>query len=64
MDTAFLSGTALQDKRDAWSIEYDFAYGGESTEGLPRDGEVVAFTPSEEHGSRDTPPGAYADKVP
>eukprot|EP00904_Undaria_pinnatifida_P007308 jgi/Undpi1/3707/HiC_scaffold_16.g07077.m1 len=52
-----------QDKRDAWSIEYEFSYGGVSTEGLPREGEVVAYTPSEKKGTRDTPAGDYAKKV-
>ncbi|CAM9674361.1 unnamed protein product [Ectocarpus fasciculatus] len=52
-----------QDKRDAWSIEYDFAYGGVTTEGLPREGEVVAYKPSDKPGDRDTPPGDYAKKV-
>ncbi|CBJ32548.1 Anthranilate Synthase [Ectocarpus siliculosus] len=52
-----------QDKRDAWSIEYDFAYGGATTEGLPREGEVVAYKPSDKPGDRDTPPGDYAKKV-
>ncbi|CAN0299117.1 unnamed protein product, partial [Laminaria digitata] len=51
------------DKRDAWSIEYEFSYGGVSTEGLPREGEVVAYAPSEKEGSRDTPAGDYAKKV-
>ncbi|CAM9989456.1 unnamed protein product, partial [Ectocarpus sp. 4 AP-2014] len=51
------------DKRDAWSIEYDFAYGGATTEGLPREGEVVAYKPSDKPGDRDTPPGDYAKKV-
>ncbi|CAN0350679.1 unnamed protein product [Ectocarpus sp. 6 AP-2014] len=53
----------LQDKRDAWSIEYDFAYGGATTEGLPREGEVVAYKPSDKPGDRDTPAGDYAKKV-
>lgn len=53
-----------QDKRDAWSIEYDFAYGGTSTKGLPREGQVVPYTPSGQEGTRDTPPGDYAKKVP
>lgn len=53
----------LQDKRDAWRIEYNFAYAGVSTEGLGRVGEVDAFEPSQAAGGRDTPPGEYAKKV-
>lgn len=62
--TSCAARTHAQDKRDAWSIEYDFAYGGASTKGLPREGEVVPYTPSDKEGTRDTPPGDYAKKVP
>lgn len=61
---SFTWGTwGLQDKRDAWRIEYDFGYAGASTEGLDRVGEVVAYEPSQAAGGRDTLPGEYARKV-
>ncbi|GMI12360.1 hypothetical protein TrRE_jg1899 [Triparma retinervis] len=54
-----------QDKRDAWTIKYDFAVNDKSTSGMPRGGEEIPF---EEHdGSafdrRDTPEGEFADAV-
>ena len=52
-----------QVKRDAWRIEYEFAYAGASTEGLAREGEVVPYVPSHVAGERDTAPGAFAQKV-
>lgn len=53
----------LQDKRDAWSIEYDFEYGGVSTVGMPRHGAVTPYVPSGARASRDTLPGDYSRKV-
>lgn len=55
--SCFVLSCVGQDKRDAWNIEYDFAYKGVSTAGLPRDGELVPYTPSSADGSRDTPRG-------
>jgi anthranilate synthase len=52
-----------QDKRDAWTIQYDFAYAGRSTAGLPRSGTAVPYVPAAAAPARDTPAGQYARKV-
>lgn len=53
-----------QDKRDAWTISYDFCIEGQSTQGLPRTGPREEFTPTEKGGEeRDTPPNAFAESV-
>lgn len=52
-----------QDKRDAWTISYDFAYAGKSTAGLPRDGPRDPYVAAEKAPERDTPQGDYAKKV-
>ena len=54
-----------QDKRDAWTINYDFSINDKSTSGLPRGGTEIPF--QEHDGSaferRDTPEGKFADAV-
>jgi len=60
-----------QDKRDAWTISYDFFVDGKSTQGLPRDGKPAAFKPFNEADtsmvskfqSRDTPPQEFSKAV-
>ena len=56
-----LDGPAKQ----AWQIEYDFEWGGKTTNGLPRTGEDVEFrgvvnVPRR----RDHEPGAYVGQIP
>ena len=54
-----------QDKRDAWTIKYDFSIGGKSTTGLERGGEEIEFQEwdGEDFDKRDTPEGEFADAV-
>jgi len=58
-----------QDKRDAWTIRYDFCVDNQSTQGIPRgQGDISPFQPYDEHSetefvSRDTPPNAFTKSV-
>jgi len=47
----------------AWELDYDFAWAGRSTAGLPREGKAEAYEGKGEGGGRDTAPGDYARKV-
>lgn len=57
-------------KRDAWELRYDFTYAGATTNWQAREGTEELFQPYQEgHASsaplkkRDTPPGAFSEKV-
>ena len=58
-------------KRDAWELRYDFTYEGATTNWQAREGAEELFQPyQEEEGEtstplkkRDTPPGAFSEKV-
>jgi anthranilate synthase len=60
-----------QDKRDAWTISYDFFVDGKSTQGLPRNGKPAIFQPFDENNAsivsnfnaRDTPPHEFSKAV-
>jgi len=61
-----------QDKHDAWTIKYDFAFDKKSTQGLPRGaGDIVPFKAFNENdpdvvakfSSRDTPHDEFAKSV-
>lgn len=57
-----------QDKRDAWRVSYDFAYGTENTQGVSGGGTDEPFVPfqPERHPNfeeRDTSPGEFATSV-
>lgn len=60
-----------QDKRDAWTIKYDFNVKGKSTQGMPRVGDVEPFEPFDEEDAeavaaftdRDTPKGEFAESA-
>jgi anthranilate synthase len=50
--------------RDAWHLQYEYEWAGESTSGLPREGKVDKYVPSATAKSyRDHGPGEYAKKV-
>jgi anthranilate synthase len=50
--------------RDAWHLQYEYEWNGESTSGLPREGKVHTYVPSASAKShRDHGPGEYAAKV-
>jgi len=58
-----------QDKRDAWTIRYDFCVDNQCTQGIPRNqGDVSPFQPyndatNTEFEPRDTPVGAFTNSV-
>lgn len=60
-----------QDRRDSWTISYDFCIDGASTQGMPRVGDVEPFEPFDEDDAaavaafsdRDTPEGKFASTV-
>ncbi|CAM9243217.1 unnamed protein product [Heterosigma akashiwo] len=52
-----------QVREGAWELDYDFAWAGRSTAGLPREGKAEAYEGKGEGGGRDTAPGDYARKV-
>jgi anthranilate synthase len=57
-----------QDKRDSWTVSYDFSVNGKSTRGLPRTTEAVPFAPFDETKTpnftpRDTPVNEFAASV-
>jgi anthranilate synthase len=51
--------------RQAFRLDYEFSAGGQSTEGLPREGERIALPRAEKNFERhaDRKPGGYADLV-
>ena len=57
-----------QDKRDAWTVSYDFCYNEKSTEGMDRGGASDRFQPFDEASHphfepRDTPKHEFASSV-